>query len=177
MLAMGNLINKLYFWDLTGLEIPGYREPDFKVPEKRPEGAGAGRGQQQTQPHQKKGTAARLIRRESSTVSNATGTTEQSSDVERSASGGAAGQGARNTANVNTLAPPTDVSLPFRSIKPHHIVPTPRMQFATRQVAWSSDGRWCVQVGEHGMVCLYHRGGDGGRAASAASGAKDSTPS
>lgn len=34
---------------------------------------------------------------------------------------------------------------------------TKNRHFATSQIAFSPDGTWMVGVGDHGMICLFHR--------------------
>lgn len=54
-----------------------------------------------------------------------------------------------------------DLSDSFRGLKPNrHIVAKTGLSdkhFATTQIAWSPDGCWMVAVGDHGMMCIFHR--------------------
>lgn len=50
-----------------------------------------------------------------------------------------------------------DISDPFRPIPPHHVTTVPKYNFATRQMAWSNDGKWCVAVGDFAVMCVFKR--------------------
>ena len=55
------------------------------------------------------------------------------------------------------------VSDPFRSVKAHKIVETPKYKaFAFRHFAWSRDGQWCVGVGDCGTINIFNRWGESG---------------
>ena len=67
--------------------------------------------------------------------------------------------------STSNSAPPERkyvLSDPFTPLKPHTTV-TPKTDlskknhFATSQMAWSPDGTWLVGVGDHGMMCVFHR--------------------
>ena len=69
------------------------------------------------------------------------------------------------TSNVSSPAAERkfDIGDPFKRLKPHkqHTIPCP-IDFASRAVDWSVDGKWCVGVGDHGMIVIFSRGGGGG---------------
>jgi polycomb protein EED len=48
------------------------------------------------------------------------------------------------------------------ALKPHHTVVghtnlSMKQSFAIMQIAWSPDGTWMIGVGDHGMMCFFHR--------------------
>jgi polycomb protein EED len=48
------------------------------------------------------------------------------------------------------------------ALKPHHKVIgntnlSLKQSFAITQIDWSPDGTWMVAVGDHGMMCIFHR--------------------
>ncbi|KAF2125082.1 WD40 repeat-like protein [Dothidotthia symphoricarpi CBS 119687] len=75
-------------------------------------------------------------------------------------SAASAGSGASKTKRKKTTSQYRDkgISDPFFSIKPHKTVVVPKyVEFSFRQFAWSDNGEWCVGVGDHGLINVFHR--------------------
>ncbi|RII06573.1 hypothetical protein CUC08_Gglean009799 [Alternaria sp. MG1] len=133
ILVAGNEKSKTFFWDLQRLENSGTGED----------------GSQST-----KGLPPALPRhvREGSSASTA------SSAI-------SAGSGNTKAKQQKLKEQPRDrgVSDPFRSVKAHKIVETPKYKaFAFRHFAWSRDGQWCVGVGDCGTINIFNRWGESG---------------
>lgn len=132
-MVAGNEKSKTFFWDLQRLENSGTGED----------------GSQST-----KGLPPALPRhvREGSSASTA------SSAI-------SAGSGNTKAKQQKLKEQPRDrgVSDPFRSVKAHKIVETPKYKaFAFRHFAWSRDGQWCVGVGDCGTINIFNRWGESG---------------
>lgn len=155
---------RVHFWDLTRLQqstdvLPQGWDPINGTPvAKRVKGG-------------KRATKAATLRRaeSESMVSRATSSTPD--DASSVATGAAAGAGASFagsttgglTANSEKGKEDTVrksiLSSPFHPIQAHKTI-EPKGWAKTkpvRQVAWSQDGRWCVAVGDGGMIALFGR--------------------
>jgi hypothetical protein len=68
---------------------------------------------------------------------------------------------ANNTTNTNSSIitdRKSTLSTPYARLAAHKmtVVPCP-VDFACRAVEWSLDGRWCVGVGDYGMIAIFGR--------------------
>jgi len=50
---------------------------------------------------------------------------------------------------------------PFKLLSPMREFTVPKISFATRQIAWSNCGEWCVAVGDWAMICLFQKKKEG----------------
>lgn len=128
ILVAGNERSKTFFWDLQRLEDAGTGED----------------GSLNT-----KGLLLGLPRH----VREGSSTSTTSSAI-------SAGSGNTKAKQQRLKEQPRDrgISDPFRSIKAHKIVETPKYKaFAFRHFAWSRDGQWCVGVGDCGTINIFNR--------------------
>ena len=133
ILVAGNEKSKTFFWDLQRLENSGMGE--------------AATGDERV--HGAKGLPLGLPRhvREGSSVSTAS-----------SALSAGSGNTKAKQKKAKDVVRDTGISDPFRSIKAHKIVETPKYKaFAFRHFAWSRDGQWCVAVGDCGTINVFSR--------------------
>ncbi|KAL6173345.1 hypothetical protein ACJQWK_00901 [Exserohilum turcicum] len=133
ILVAGNEKSKTFFWDLERLEKSGTGD--------------LGMGDDRT--HGGKGVPLSLPRHV------------------REDSAGSTGSSAVSAGSANTKTKPKKakdivrdcgISDPFRSIKAHKIIETPKYKtFAFRHFSWSRDGQWCVAVGDCGTINVFNR--------------------
>ncbi|KAK3678276.1 hypothetical protein LTR78_001571 [Recurvomyces mirabilis] len=141
ILAMGNEQSKFLFWDLQKLE-EGYdpSEEKMKKSRGRKSRGGAANAVNQT-------NLSRMgeLRKNSGPGSDIMGVTPEAS-------------------STSVSVPPErkyDLGDSFMPLKAHRsIVANTDVvgnHFATAQIAWSPDGAWMIGVGDHGMMCMFHR--------------------
>ncbi|KAI6823508.1 WD40 repeat-like protein [Hortaea werneckii] len=147
VLAMGNDKSRFCFWDLQKLE-EGY-EAGGKEEEEMRTAVAAGR---------KKGVAQPVNKMNLDRLSEL----RRQQGVEIGAEGSSSG--AEPSGTSVSVAPEWKYQLghSFEPLAPHHQVTantalSPSNHFATTQIDWSPDGCWMVAVGDHGMVCIFHR--------------------
>jgi len=46
---------------------------------------------------------------------------------------------------------------PLKELEAHQVETVKGLGFMGRQIAWSSDGQWCVVVGSAGVIAILHR--------------------
>jgi polycomb protein EED len=129
ILVAGNERSKAFFWDLQRLEKSGTGEDDYL---------------------NTRGLPLSLPRhvREGSSASTA------SSAISAGSSNNTKAKQKRLTEQLRDRG----ISDPFRSIKAHKIIETPKYKaFAFRHFAWSRDGQWCVGVGDCGTINIFSR--------------------
>jgi polycomb protein EED len=130
ILAAGNEKSKAFFWDLERLENSGTGEIRNEIDKSIPLGLPQ---------HVREGSASSNA---SSAVSVGSGTTTK-------------------TKRKKTKEQPRvdrGIADPFHSIKAHKIIEIPKyLPFPFRQFGWSRDGQWCVGVGDHGSIIVFHR--------------------
>lgn len=128
VLAAGNEKSKVFFWDLQRLENAGTGEDTSQ----------AGKAVLSGLPrHVREGSVSSNA---SSAVSTTSGTTK----------------GAKKKAKERLRD--RGIADPFTSIKAHKIIEIPKYAaFTFRQFSWSRDGQWCVGVGDHGLINVFHR--------------------
>lgn len=140
ILAIGNQASRIYFWDLALLE-QGELGPGKGPREPRKKTSTATTGlKRKRSSSAKRGSGGRLSQ----------GTTESASPLPDSS----ASASASASCSSKTAAP---LGNPFETLAPHKTMIIPKMNFKANQVAWSNDGRWCVMVGNFGMICVFHR--------------------
>ncbi|KAF2260763.1 WD40 repeat-like protein [Lojkania enalia] len=154
ILAAGNHISQVFFWDLQHLEEVGgikelsYRaEPNKKKSRKNTAGDSSSKAQAPT-------LIARAHRiREDSVASSSTDT--------------AAGWPVKAKRKDKTKREKRDglvstIGDSFRSLAAHKKITVPKVEFTIRQVSWSRDGKWCIACGDYGMIAIFSGGqGDG----------------
>jgi len=142
ILVMGNERSKIFFWDLAELEqgVPVASMAPPKLSKKGKE---------------KEGPSLARLREESIAESATSGASETTSraDAQSMASFSVSGKGKGKMVEVARSA----IGDPFHPIQAHKSVVVGKVTFATRQVAWSRGGEWCVVVGDCGMICLFKR--------------------
>lgn len=139
ILAMGNELSKYSFWDLRRLQTG--HDPSEEIPERK------SRKKKRGHHHQlnSEGSLAGLgttLGREGSSASNTSSTR------------------ASHLSEVSSAPSELkyDIADPYKPIAAHHSILIPgRINFACRQVAWSNCGKWCVAVGDYGMLVLFDR--------------------
>jgi polycomb protein EED len=133
ILVAGNEKSKTFFWDLQRLENSGTGESglgDDKVYGGKEAPLGLPR-------HVREGSSA-------STASSAVSAGSANTKIKQK--------------KVKEAVRDRGISDPFRSIKAHKIVETPKYKaFAFRHFAWSRDGQWCVAVGDCGTINVFSR--------------------
>jgi polycomb protein EED len=129
VLAAGNEKSKAFFWDLQRLENSGTGENRNEVDKGVPLGLPR---------HVREGSASSIA---SSAVSAGSGTTK-----------------AKRKKTKEQPRIERGIADPFQSIKAHKIIEIPKyIAFPFRQFGWSRDGQWCVGVGDHGCINVFHR--------------------
>ncbi|EON66049.1 hypothetical protein W97_05292 [Coniosporium apollinis CBS 100218] len=139
VLVMGNERSKLFFWDLQALE-EGVESGDPTL------GRG-GRGGYRGRGKGAVGSGRQGVLREESIASNVSGVSSNVGSVGVS-SATSTGSGGERKWNIGD---------PFRGIVAHKSITVGKVTFATRAIAWSGGGEWCVAVGDNGMICLFRR--------------------
>lgn len=133
ILVAGNEKSKTFFWDLQRLEDSGTGESntgDDKLYVGKEVPLGLPR-------HVREGSSASTA---SSAISAGSGNTKMKQK------------------KAKEVVRDRGISDPFRSIKAHKIVETPKYKaFAFRHFSWSRDGQWCVAVGDCGTVNVFSR--------------------
>lgn len=133
ILVAGNEKSKTFFWDLQRLENSGTGESstgDDKLYAGKELPLGLPR-------HVREGSSASTA---SSAISAGSGNTKMKQK------------------KVKEVVRDRGISDPFRSIKAHKIVETPKYKaFAFRHFSWSRDGQWCVAVGDCGTINVFSR--------------------
>ena len=132
VLAAGNEKSKTFFWDLQRLENSGTGEDGAQ--------GQSGRGVPLGLPrHVREGSSA-------STASSAISAGSTNTKTKQ------------KKLKEKEYVRDRGISDPFRSIKAHKIVETPKYKaFAFRHFAWSRDGQWCVGVGDCGTINIFNR--------------------
>jgi polycomb protein EED len=128
VLAAGNDRSKAFFWDLQRLEYSGTGEDTSQ----------GGKAVLNGLPRYiREGSVSSNGSSAVSTTSGATkGTKRKTKDQTRD----------------------RGIADPFTSIKAHKIIEIPKYTaFPFRQFSWSRDGQWCVGVGDHGLINVFHR--------------------
>ncbi|KAF2489319.1 WD40 repeat-like protein [Lophium mytilinum] len=142
ILAMGNEKSRIFFWDLKRLESGDVGRVSTKVKSKSKKG-------------KEKESLARV--REESIAESATSGASEATSAQASSLGSfsVSGKGKGKAA----VGPGTAKAIgdPFFPIPAHKSVVVPKVNFATRQIAWSRGGEWCVVVGDCAMICLFQR--------------------
>jgi polycomb protein EED len=149
ILVMGNERSKIFFWDLEKLE---HGVAALLKPEPEPKKRSHNKGASASRVRMREGSATESLTSEVTDVTSYTTLSVSASAVNASVSATARGKGKREKEG------PTSVGDPFWPIQSHKSVVVGKVKFATRQVAWSRGGEWCVVVGDCGMVCLFGRG-------------------
>ncbi|KAI6831824.1 WD40 repeat-like protein [Hortaea werneckii] len=182
VLAMGNDKSRFCFWDLQKLE-EGYEAGEEEA-RRRTVATGAagrkrsGRGRGTGGTVRKKGVAQPVSKVNLDRLSELRREQGGEFGVEGSSSGGGGGGGGGRSSTTTTttgdtpepsgtsvsVAPERKYQLghSFEPLAPHHQITantalSPSNHFATTQIDWSPDGCWMVAVGDHGMVCIFHR--------------------
>jgi len=172
MLACGNEASQVFLWDLQRLEewagSDSVRNADAATDPFKHElllnFRGTKRGKTKAK-HQRGGWRGNLQR-------------AQSFASETTNGGGVGGEtvsnvGAEDTPDAEGFVEPSGADMekalakleekykhdnPFgKPLKPHHEFTVPKIEFATRQVAWSVGGEWMVAVGDQGMIAVFGR--------------------
>jgi polycomb protein EED len=174
VLAFCNGVSKVFFWDLARLEeyfnVIGYfpggstnaktnLTPDSLGPlDLRLPSASNPRNHPFLLPFQRRnrgGAVARLAREASPTESSSShhtgsdNTTDKSSDV---------GKGQIDWAKSRSQwEKKYEMGDPLTELEAHQMETVKGLGFMGRQVAWSSDGQWCVVVGSAGVIGILQR--------------------
>lgn len=128
VLVAGNERSKTFFWDLQRLEKSGTGEDDSLTSKGLPLSLPR---------HVREGSSASTA---SSAISTGSGNTKTKQK------------------RLNEHSHDRGISDPFRSIKAHKIVETPKYKaFAFRHFSWSRDGQWCVGAGDCGTINIFSR--------------------
>jgi len=128
ILVAGNERSKTFFWDLQRLEKSGTGEDDSETSKGLPLSLPR---------HVREGSSASTA---SSAISTGSGNTKTKQK------------------RLNEHSHDRGISDPFRSIKAHKIVETPKYKaFAFRHFSWSRDGQWCVGAGDCGTINIFSR--------------------
>ncbi|RMZ09545.1 hypothetical protein D0864_01498 [Hortaea werneckii] len=186
VLAMGNDKSRFCFWDLQKLE-EGYEAGEEEMRTAVAAGRKRGqRGRGTGGTVRKKGVAQPVNKMNLDRLSELRREQGGEVGAEGSASGGGGSGGGRSSTTTTTTgdthrilmtfltAEPSGTSVSvaperkyqlghsFEPLAPHHQITantalSPSNHFATTQIDWSPDGCWMVAVGDHGMVCIFHR--------------------
>ncbi|KAM3420009.1 hypothetical protein BST61_g3320 [Cercospora zeina] len=144
VLCMGDQMTRFSFWDLQRFEegIDPLDRPSMQPRNK------AGRKKKKKGPD-----VLGELRRNESGASSASGQTPETSSTGASSTTAPESREYTLSDRFTPLAPhyrvTANTELPSVGGKISH--------FATSQIAWSPDGTWMVTVGDHGMICLFHR--------------------
>ncbi|KAL6711073.1 hypothetical protein ACN47E_006948 [Coniothyrium glycines] len=136
VVVSGNDRSKVFFWDLQRLEMSHTGEDSAESNESK--------------------TASSILPRHLREASSASTASSSAASV------GVATVTKKKAKKVKEKVPDQGISNPFNLIKAHKVIEIPKYStFAFHQFAWSTDGQWCVGVGDTGLVNIFHRWEDG----------------
>lgn len=152
ILVMGNTKSRFSFWDLQALE------EDHVVGDYKPATSGRGRPRKKNLAFDSRRSVSRLSVESpgGSSLASPALTTTSLGIPDVLSPGPGPDDASQSQAHMST-DPRYDISDPMRPLLPHHTLTVPKYNFTTRQIAWSNCGKWCVAVGEIGIMCLFHR--------------------
>lgn len=174
VLAFCNGVSKVFFWDLARFEeyfniidhLPGGKDKqkpitapgsgpalDLRLPS-----ASNPRSHPFLQPFQRRnrgGAVARVVREASPSESSSSHHTGSDNAAEKSSE---VGKGQIDWAKSRSLwEKKYEMGDPLAELEAHQVETVKGLGFMGRQVAWSSDGQWCVVVGSAGVIGLLQR--------------------
>jgi polycomb protein EED len=181
VLAFCNGVSKVFFWDLARFEeyydiidyLPGgTTNPHAKAtlvggstalssgsgPALDLPSASTPRKHPFLQPFQRRnrgGAVARIAREASPTESSSSHHTGSDNTADKDSD---AGKGRVDWAKSRSLwEKKYDMGDPLTELEAHQIETVKGLGFMGRQIAWSSDGQWCVVVGSAGVIAILQR--------------------
>ena len=174
VLAFCNGVSKVFFWDLARFEeyfniidyLPGGKDNQKPITTSgsgpalalRLPSASNPRSHPFLQPFQRRnrgGAVARVVREASPSESSSSHHTGSDNAADKSSE---AGKGQIDWAKSRSLwEKKYEMGDPLAELEAHQVETVKGLGFMGRQVAWSSDGQWCVVVGSAGVIGLLQR--------------------
>jgi polycomb protein EED len=162
VLAFCNKFSKVSFWDLRRLEeyyqITSGDEADIKDPTRRPKFLN---------PFQRRQRGRPFLRgrggRRSASPTDSTNSQRSASDMASSGIGTSAVGHSKNVdwdKSIEGWDKKYAIDDPLYDLMPHKEEVVKGVSFCGRQVAWSTDGAWCVVVGSMGVWAVFQRWGN-----------------